>query len=320
MISVHIDIDNIWNYEREFAAEASQSYDAIYDQALGVMLDTFRCFDVKATFFVTGVDLKKTSCREFCLRAVSEGHELANHTYNHFDSFYRLSFSEKESEIKRCGDAIEALTNKAVRGFRAPGYYLDDEIVEILIKESYLYDTSVLPSFAGLLMGPFIAMKTGRRLDKSFGRRRFAIVSQNITKIFSRTNPEKFVYELPITSLPIVRMPVHSTFIYMLGQRYLAAIKATLPLVRRPIVYLFHAIDTIDETLYPNLRGKVPALSWPLSARAKLFEDLLTSLSSRQFVTATELVASLSPTSVARSKLLSLPMRSGNLESFWRRS
>lgn len=49
------------------------------------ILDTLGKFDVKATFFCVGQNLTRN--KEIAKRAISAGHQLANHTYNHVDGW-----------------------------------------------------------------------------------------------------------------------------------------------------------------------------------------------------------------------------------------
>lgn len=308
MVNISIDLDNAWIYEREYSTPASGRYEDLYEQAGPAMLEAFRRRGVKATFYVIGEELGRSSCRDFCLQAVREGHELANHTFSHPADLYRLSYEEKEREIRRCSDAIEELINQPVVGFRAPGYYLDDEIIEILIQQNFQYDSSVLPSFINLLMGAFIALRSGKAPDKVFGRRRFGFVSKNIARIHSRRDPERFLYEIPISSLPFVRTPVHSTFIFLLGDRYFDLLRWFFRQPNRDWVYMFHAVDTLDEAPFPELREKVAAFKWPLERRLKLFDDILASFEGQPFLTGRETAKVAAARGVGRSALLSLPI------------
>lgn len=309
MVSVHVDIDNIWNYEREFGAPASGNYDVIYCQALPAMLELFAKFGVRATFFLCADELDRASCREFCTDAIRRGHEIANHTASHPTSLYRLSRTEKVREIADAGKKIEDTVGQQVVGFRAPGYYIDDDIVDILTGHGYLYDTSVLPSFMNLLMGTYISLKTGRSVDKAFGRKRYVFASRSIERVYSRAHPDRFLYELPITTLPLSRLPIHSTMLYLLGERYLPRVLSYLQRAHRPSVYVFHAIDTLESVADRILSENVPALRWPLERRMQTFERVLASCALHGFATGRELVQAECEREVPRSLVLRVPMK-----------
>lgn len=285
MVHLHVDVDNLWNYEREYGVPNSGNLDQMYTQALPKLLGLFKMHNQRATFFVVGCDLASESCKTFCEQASSAGHEIANHTYSHPAHMYRMSKQEKEDEILRCNEAITKVTNKPVVGFRAPGYYLDRDVVEILIKHNFLYDTSVMPSIFTPLIGKFISWKAGKPLDKAFGSKNRAFFSTHIKKIYSEVDKDKFIYEVPIATLPIVRLPVHSTSIFFFGTFYWRLIQA-LSFLRSPdYTYVFHSIDALDYPSDGALINKVPTLKWPLAKRLALIETILESFNGTKIET-----------------------------------
>jgi hypothetical protein len=311
MVSIHVDVDNLWNYVQEFGAGYSGNYDLIYTTAVPLMVEMFSRYGVRATFFICAKELSRPSCVEICREAIRRGHEIANHTLNHPTTLYRLTKAEKHREVVYSGRLIEDRLGTKVYGFRAPGYYIDDDIVDLLTENAYLYDTSVLPSFMNLLMGTYIGLKTGRKIDKAFGRKRYAVASRAITKIFSRTDRNKFIYELPITTLPLLRLPIHSTMLYLLGERYVSAVQTYLRSASGTCIYVFHAVDALDYTADAVLCKNVPALQLALSRRVQLIEQILQSCQGREFVTAKDLVTPELTANVPASNVFSWRMSAG---------
>ena len=309
MIHLHVDIDNIWNYEREYNCTPSDDHDSIFDQAMPLMLELFERYQIKSTFFVVGKDAERASCQDFCRQAVAAGHEIANHTYSHPSNLSQLSYNEKEREIRVAHELLESVTNKAIIGFRAPGYYLDDDIREILISSGYLYDSSVLPSFVSQLMGLFISLRAGRKLSKSFGRNRYFFVAQKVTRVYSRIYPGSFFYEVPIFTFPVLRLPVHSTFLYLLGGWYAYLVRELFRFPFKHKVFLLHAIDTLDYKGKRELSAKVPPLRLSLKERLLLVEPILAAIQAQVPMTTAEWLSTLNPLDVPRSTLLSLSMR-----------
>lgn len=68
------------------------------------LLDLLKQYDVKATFFLQGVNVKARP--EVVAREYREGHEIGNHTYNH-PKLTEISFSEVDSQVNQCNDLIE---------------------------------------------------------------------------------------------------------------------------------------------------------------------------------------------------------------------
>lgn len=284
MINIHIDVDNLWNYETEYNCSASGLYDLMYEQALPALLEIFDRFKVKATFFMIGRDLELASCQNFCITAAKAGHELANHTYSHPINLHRMSRQEKEKEIRQCGDRLSEIINQKIIGFRAPGYFLDQDMIEILIDNNYLYDSSVLPGFVHLLMKHFLSSQGGKKVDKAFGKKRYLVASQNITRIPCPKKSDRFLYEVPISTLPFLRLPIHSTFIYLLGLGYADLTNFLLKRFARRSILLFHGIDALDYPAIGELNSKVIPLRWALSRRLELIERILGSFDTSQFM------------------------------------
>ena len=96
-----------------------------------------------ATFFMVGELLEKKP--ELLDKILENGHEIAFHTMNHsrIDS---QGFKEKfEDEIK----AFARLTEKKSKGFRAPTFSLNQTsawIIDMLLENGYLYDSSIVPA------------------------------------------------------------------------------------------------------------------------------------------------------------------------------
>ena len=110
------------------------------------------------------------------------------------------------------------------------------------------------------------------------------------------------------SSLPFFRTPVHTTFIFLLGERYFNFLKLFF---RRPgtdWVYMFHAVDTLDEAPFPELADKVSAFKWPLERRVRLFDQILASFAGQPFVTAKAMVKVAAGRGVGKSTVLSWPM------------
>jgi peptidoglycan-N-acetylglucosamine deacetylase len=98
------------------------------------LLTVLRRLKVRATFFVVG----KMALRypELIERMVLDGHELGNHTYNH----YRLPLipaSQIPSELNRTRDILTSIVGSPTRLFRPPGGEYNEAIQKIIAQEGY---------------------------------------------------------------------------------------------------------------------------------------------------------------------------------------
>jgi len=106
------------------------------------ILEWLRKNETFATFFVVGEILE--SKPELLDKILDNDHEIAFHTMHHTrldDSISKESFS---NELKQ----FSKLTNKKSKGFRAPSFSLAPSsswVIDTLIENGYVYDSSVVP-------------------------------------------------------------------------------------------------------------------------------------------------------------------------------
>ncbi len=81
------------------------------------ILDILREYGICATFFVVGTNAEFYP--SLVLREVNEGHEIGNHTSNHFHTA-NLSREELEKDVRSCQETITKITGKAPGLFRPP--------------------------------------------------------------------------------------------------------------------------------------------------------------------------------------------------------
>jgi len=81
------------------------------------ILATLRDANVRATFFIVGQWAEKYP--EAVKRIAEEGHDIGNHSYSHLRMGV-LGRDKISSEIEKCNEVLEKLTNKKCELFRAP--------------------------------------------------------------------------------------------------------------------------------------------------------------------------------------------------------
>ena len=74
-------------------------------EATPFILDTLRQYDIKATFFVVGDNVRKYP--ELFLQIVSEGHRIGNHTFNHLGGA-RHMLHTYINNVRMCQNIIDA--------------------------------------------------------------------------------------------------------------------------------------------------------------------------------------------------------------------
>jgi peptidoglycan/xylan/chitin deacetylase (PgdA/CDA1 family) len=281
--AIHIDCDNLWIYETEFAVPISDRQDLIFSQALPNLLDRFLRWKIKATFFVVGRDLQRPSCVAFCKRALSEGHRIANHTLSHRVDFSRLDEAEKLREIEAGHAAIVAATGTSPVGFRAPGYHVDAAIIRSLVRLGYQYDSSVLPGPTGYLIKAYMLARGQGAKGKSFGSWRSLFASSSPRQLAVSQGHNLMQY--PVATFPYARLAIHSTFVYSFGLKYLRRAISMLSRTPGHHIYLLHAIDGLDHPAPEEFGGRLVPLTKSFTQRMQILEEIGRLLSARVVLT-----------------------------------
>ncbi|MFC5652695.1 polysaccharide deacetylase family protein [Paenibacillus solisilvae] len=132
----------VWEVPLEDKKIALTFDDGPYPETTNPILDLLKQYHAKATFFVVGnrVELYPETIK----REIAEGHELANHTYNHL--YFRAAMNPLtiQSEILKTEQSIQQITGKKPLLFRPPGGFYNEQMLGISKKLGY---TTVLWSW-----------------------------------------------------------------------------------------------------------------------------------------------------------------------------
>ncbi len=245
--SVHVDLDggadifaaHGWTYELEG--------DPMFASGLANALDFFDVEDARATFFVIARDLGDLAKRPLLEEIVRRGHAVASHTTTH-RLLPTLSTEEKRREVFESKARIEAELGVEVEGFRAPGFAIDRESLELVAEAGYAYDSSLFPTQRD-------AAKT--RL-------------QGVLPFPHRPLEGRELIEVPMPSHGRMPFPFHPSYSLVLGTWYFRlGLRRTEHGV--PLVLLFHLTDFAEPLPYEAIGGvgkKLFTISH-LSARTK---------------------------------------------------
>jgi peptidoglycan/xylan/chitin deacetylase (PgdA/CDA1 family) len=135
-------------------------------QALYEVLATLRTYDVKCTFFVLGSWVEGHP--DLANLIVSEGHEIANHTFSHRDES-KLSDDEIRSELSRTDWAIISATGVSSKPlFRFPYGSKNQRALDVVASEGYLtVGWNIDPNdWKGISAGEVAARVTSHAFDK----------------------------------------------------------------------------------------------------------------------------------------------------------
>ena len=120
------------------------------------ILESLRKHDTYATFFMVGEILEKFP--DILDKILENGHEIGFHTMYHS----RLDSNNFQETFSKELDHFARLTNNKSKGFRAPTFSLNQksaDIINILEKKGYLYDSSIVPAKTSMYGNPNASKK-----------------------------------------------------------------------------------------------------------------------------------------------------------------
>jgi peptidoglycan/xylan/chitin deacetylase (PgdA/CDA1 family) len=253
LAAVSVDLDEIPCYAaiHGLAPPSGERAHAVYRSALPRFESLFDRLGLRATFFAIGRDLDDASAREAIARLHGAGHEIGNHTLSHRYDFTRLPEAELRAEIEGGARAIEAATGARPRGFRSPGYTMNDAVFTALEELDVAYDSSVFPcpGYYGAKLAALAAIAVRRRKSHSIvGDPRVLRAPADPYRVgrpyYLRGDG---LLELPIgvTRDAGLRLPYIGTSLVLAGES--GAGWLTRQIVGRPLVNLeLHGIDLAD--------------------------------------------------------------------------
>ena len=133
-------------------------------QGIDKILDLLRKKETKATFFVVGELLEYKP--ELLDLILENDHEIGFHTMKHYRIDSLDSKEKFDDEIKKFGK----LTNGKSKGFRAPSFSLNTKsswMLDVLEKNEYVYDSSVVPAKTSLYGIPDAEIKPYKITSKN---------------------------------------------------------------------------------------------------------------------------------------------------------
>lgn len=247
-------------------------------------LDAFAKLKVRATIFVIGRDLARDLAAggrgaASLARALDEGHELANHSFSHAYDLTSWSARDIADDLRRCDGLLRELGARP-RGFRAPGYTHDRELLLQVAALGYDYDSSLLPS-PTYFLAKLGVLGLGRLRGRSSASQRSGLRSF-VGATAVHYLPELGLWEVPIGVSPGLRVPMTGTFVLadrlpLLGKG--AAEQLRNEAKRAPHLHLeLHAIDLADpdaDGIDPALVERTVELQTPLARRLERLVELL---------------------------------------------
>lgn len=265
-----VDVDGSWLREGSFGMKVLRipKRDPALVDGIPNMLEVFRRFGISGTFFVVGKNVEKFPVEH--RQILEQDNEIANHSYSHPVQFPSLNYSKKLLEVERNEQIVRKTLKLKMYGFRSPRNYIDSELIDILEKKKYVYDSSVLPIYypGFFKFSDLFNIREPYHPGNSYKKR-----------------GAKKIWEIPISS--VGPFSLNGTVLHNLGINYLRIFSKIVFSEKRPLVLHFHTRDLA------NVPRKAIFLR-PLKRRQRVINQTINYLKKRsKFLTLLEYCESL---------------------------
>jgi len=287
--SLSLDLDNKWSYMKTHGDAGWETFPSYLDTVVPRALQFLKERNLSITFFVVGQDAALDKNREALEQIGEANHEIGNHSFRHEPWLHLYSRSELVEEFEKTEEALQRITNQKLTGFRGPGYSLSPTVLEVLAERGYEYDCSTLPTYIAPLARAYYFFKSPEMSEEEREKRKklFGKFSDGFQplKPYRWQIGEKFITEIPVTTLPIFKTPIHasyliylSTFSKTLAKTYWQTALEMCRLTGTQPSLLLHPLDFLSGEDAPELKF-FPAMNLPIGEKLEFVGEILETFS-----------------------------------------
>ena len=216
------------------------------------------------------------------------GHEVGNYSYHHESWLQTYSYEKVEKEITDAEEAIFNATAKRPQGFRGPGFSWSYDLLEVLKKKNYLYDASTFPTWLGPLARMYYFSKSDLPASEKKARKElFGKLSEGLRSnkpYYHELKEDQKLLEIPVTTIPLLRIPFHLSYlIYLSGvsnllmKAYLNTAIFFCKITSTKPSYLLHPLDLIGGDKIKSL-AFFPGMNLDSAKKIKVFKYVISKL------------------------------------------
>jgi hypothetical protein len=283
--SLSLDLDNQWTYMKTHGDAGWESFPSYLDAVVPRALSFLKDRDLNITFFIVGRDAALERNHEAIASIAAAGHEIGNHSFNHEPWLHLYSRAELVEEFEKTENAIENITGRRTAGFRGPGYSLSPTVLEVLAEREYVYDCTTFPTYIAPLARAYYLFKSPEMSDEEREKRKklFGKFSDGFQtlKPYIREVGGRDLVEIPVTTLPILKTPIHasyviylSTFSAALAKAYWRSAIAMCLLTGVQPSLLLHPLDLLSAEDVPELKF-FPGMDLQIGRKLEILSDIL---------------------------------------------
>jgi peptidoglycan-N-acetylglucosamine deacetylase len=219
---ISLDLDNKWSYLMTHGESSWTDYPSYLSVLVPRVLDFLDQRGLKITFFLVGQDATVGQHQDLLAELVRRGHRVGNHSHNHQPWLHRYTDRQVLDEMERAEDAIVGATGVRPMGFRGPGFSLTDRVLTVLAQRGYRYDATVFPNILNPLSRAYYFRTTDLTPEERQERAElFGTLGSAFrpNRVFVWKTDAGPLTEVPVTTFPGLRTPIHLSYLTYLGGR-----------------------------------------------------------------------------------------------------
>lgn len=292
LASVSLDLDNLWSYLKTHGDAGWESRPTYLPRLVPRVLEFLAARGLSITFFVVGQDAARSENQPALAEVAAAGHEIGNHSFEHEPWLHLYSDDQLRDDFDRAEAAIQQATGRRPRGFRGPGFSWSPRVLDQLAERGYVYDGSTFPTFLGPLARAYYFLTARLSAEERQRRRKlFGGWAEGLrpNRPYRWQTACGSLIEIPVTTLPVVRTPIHASYLIYLSsfsewaaRAYFRAALAACRATGTPPSLLLHPLDFLGAedcpalTFFPGMRlsaaHKLRVLDRTLDRLARRYE------------------------------------------------
>ncbi len=287
LASLSLDLDNKWSYMKTHGDPGWEQYPSYLPIIVPRVLQILQEESLTITFFIVGIDAAQPASQPILKSIADAGHEIGNHSYKHEPWLHLYTDAELEQEMTAAEIAILQATGQQTIGFRGPGFSFSPQLLTLLARRGYQYDASTFPTFLGPLARMYYFAKSSLSQEQSSQRK---ALFGSAREGFRPLKPYRWqtdsgpLTEIPVTTMPLARVPIHLSYVLYLATfsravalAYWNTALALCRLTRTQPSLLLHPLDFLGQEDCPEL-AFFPAMQTPAAPKLEVARKVLQSL------------------------------------------
>ena len=285
LASLSLDADDLWAYLRTHGDATWEKHPSYLPRFYDLAFELFESLRLRITFFIVGFDATREANRPALASLAARGHEVGNHSFWHEYTLYREPVHRIDEEIARAEAAIVSATGQRPIGYRGPGFTWSSNVLEVLARRGYSYDASTLPTYlAPLARWYFLATAKLTAEQREQRQGLFGSFTDGLRSVRPyrwNVGDGRSLLEIPVTTMPLVKLPFHLSYLQFLARRstkvmlaYLRTAIATCRWGKVQPSFLLHPLDLLGGDEVRGLEF-FPGMDLPTRRKLELTKTVL---------------------------------------------